>query len=114
LDWSNFHHQQPNLILGEKSKTFIENRTKQKHQILKLRQAIWVRHADYMQKIVKGIVDKRGGNICVQSLVEDGMFESEIPLSSAIYAEILWDCNKESQDVICEVLKYPCVICANL
>ncbi len=114
LDWSDFHHQQPNLILGEKSKIFIENRTKQKHQILKLRQAIWVRHADYMQKIVKGIVDKRGGNICVQSLVEDGMFESEIPLSSAIYAEILWDCKKESQDVVCEVLKYPCVICANL
>ena len=113
LDWTNFHHQQKNLILGEKSKSFIENRTKEKQRILKMRQALWVRFSDYVQKIIKGVVDVRN-NLNVQMVLEDGMFEKEIPLSSAVYAQLLWDCNISGEEAVCEVMQYPCVKIANI
>ena len=50
----------------------------------------------------------------IQGLVEDGMFEAKIYLPVAIYAETLWDCQKDGMDTVQQVMKYPCVKMANL
>ena len=78
-----------------------------------MRQALWVRFSDYVQKIIKGVVDVRN-NLNVQMVLEDGMFEKEIPLSSAVYSQLLWDCNISGEEAVCEVMQYPCVKIANI
>lgn len=113
LDWSTFRHQDENIIVGENSKAFIASRTEEKHKIWKLRQANWVYNCDNVQRVVSCIV-RENGKAIVQGLIEDGMFESEISLPAAIYAEILWNCNAEAKEITAEVLKFPCVKTANL
>ena len=113
LDWSNFKHQEKNLILGEKSKFFIKSRAELKHAILNYRQGGWIRHPEYVQRVVKMLADLRETNT-VQLVLEDGMFEYEIPLPAAIYAETLWDAERDGRDILCEVCKFPCVTIANL
>ncbi len=113
LDWSKFKHQENSIILGEKSKSFIKTRALEKHRILNYRQAGWIRHPEYVQKVVKALVEAREENT-VEIVLEDGVFEYEIPLPAALYAETLWDCERDGRDILCEVIKFPCVTVANL
>ena len=113
LDWSNFKHQEENLILGEKSKAFIRKRAEEKHRILNYRQCGWIRHPEYVQRVVKELVDLRETNT-IQVVLEDGIFEYEIPLPAALYAETLWDCERDGRDILCEVSKIPGVTIANI
>ena len=113
LDWTTFSHQPKNIILGENSERFIEKRTEKRRSIWKLRQANWVYNCDKVQKTVEFIV-KHTKDVNVQGLIEDGMFEKEIPLPAAIYAETLWDSEKPGKDILNEVIKFPCVKAANI
>jgi hypothetical protein len=113
LDWSRFEHQKENLIMGEMSKFFIKNRAEEKHRILNFRQAGWIRHPEYVQRVVRDLVERREKNT-IEIVLEDGMFEYEIPLPAALYAETLWDSDRDGRDILCEVVKFPCVTVANL
>ena len=113
LDWSTFIHQQPGMILGERSGQFVKERIPRQDRIWKIRQANWIRHVENVRLIVQSLIkDKDYMNI--QGLVEDGMFEAKIYLPVAIYAETLWDCQKDGMDTVQQVMKYPCVKMANL
>lgn len=113
LDWSTFIHQQPALVMGQRSQRFMRLRKEEKDRIWKFRQAYWIRYVEYARLTVQSLLkDKAYMN--VQALVEDGMFECGIPLPVAIYAETLWDCQKEGMETVLQVMKYPCVTMANL
>lgn len=113
LDWMLFKHPKENLILGENSDRFMEARLKEKHKLWKFAQVNWIKNLSYMQKTVKNIVNLRKNNN-IQAVVEDGLFEKEIPLPAALYAETLWDCEKDSEEILLLVSQYPCVKFANL
>lgn len=113
LDWSRFKHQENNIVLGERSKAFIKKRAEEKHRILNFRQGGWIRHPEYVQRVVKLLSDTREENT-VEIVLEDGMFEYEIPLPAALYAETLWDCERDGRDILAEVLKFPCVTVASI
>ncbi|MBR5869682.1 MAG: hypothetical protein IKZ09_01475 [Clostridia bacterium] len=113
LDWNAFIHQQPSLILGDRSARFIRQRTEEKNRIWKFRQVYWIRNVEYVRQTVHSLL-KNKDYMNVQALVEDGMFESEIPLPVAIYAETLWDSQKEGMETVLQVMKYPCVTMANI
>jgi hypothetical protein len=113
LDWSRFKHQEERLILGEKSRAFIKKRAEEKQRILNFRQAGWIRHPEYVQRVVKLLKDTREENT-VQIVLEDGLFEYEIPLPAALYAETLWDCERDGRNILCEVMKFPCVKISDL
>ena len=113
LDWSTFIHQQPTLIIGKRSQRFMAERTRERNRLWQFRQTNWIRHVEYVRLIVQSMLkDKDYMNI--QGLVEDGMFETEISLPVAIYAETLWDCRKDGMETVQQVMKYPCVTVANL
>lgn len=113
LDWSNFNHQERNIILGEKSKSYVQKRLEFKRGVLRLRQNAWLRYSDYVVKVIKALADRRSTNT-VQIVIEDAVFEKEIPIAAAVYAETLWDCNREGADIVSDVSKYPCVKFANI
>ena len=113
LDWSTFIHQQPGQILGMRSNQFIQQRAQQQSRIWKYRQGNWVRHVEYARMIIQSLIkDKDYMNI--QGLVEDGMFESYISMPVAIYAELLWNCQKDGMETVQQIMKYPCVQMANM
>ena len=113
LDWSNFTHQEKNIILGEKSKSFIKKRSEGKHHILRFRQTPWLRYPDHVAKVIRALVKRRNTNT-VEIVVEDAIFENEIPISVAVYAETLWNCNRDGDDIVSDASKFPCVKFANI
>lgn len=113
LDWTTFVHQQPGLILGQRSKRFVEERTQRQTRIWKHLQTDWVRHIENVRSTVQSIIkEEKPSN--VQCVIEDGLFENTIALPVAIYAETLWDCHQEGKETIQQVMKYPCVTVANI
>lgn len=113
LDWSLFIHQQPSLIIGKRSKRFIKERTERQKRIWNFRQTNWIRHVENVRLIVQSLI-KNKEYMNIQGLVEDAMFENEIYLPVAIYAETLWDCHKDGMETVQQVMKYPCVTVANM
>ena len=113
LDWSTFEHQSENIILGERTNRFILERTAEKHRIWKLRQVNWVRNCDAVARLTKSLVNKRS-DLNIQALIEDGMLEAEIPLPAAIYSAALWNPRRSGEEILSEVMKYPCVKVANI
>ena len=113
LDWSNFVHQSGREAIGEKSDAEIVKKLRERKRILKIRQALWIRYPERVREIVKAVTDLRKDND-IKLLVEDCAFEREIPLPAAIFSEILWNDEKDASAVVCDVIKYPCVVVANL
>ena len=113
LDWSRFIHQEPNLVMGERSKRFMHLRTEEKNRIWKFRQTYWIRNVEHVRLTTQSLL-KNKDYMNIQALVEDGMFETGIPLPVAIYAETLWDAQKDGMETVLQVMKYPCVTMANL
>ena len=113
LDWSLFTHIDENTIIGECSERFARDRLIQKRRQWRFVQANWIKNLKYMQKTISRIVELRKDNN-IQAVVEDGLFEKEISLPAALYAETLWNCSKDSDETLKEVLLFPCVKIANV
>ncbi len=113
LDWNEFEHFDNSYILGERTENYINSRQQTKNRIWKIQQASWIENANYFRKIIALIANK--GNDCiVQGLVEDSMFENKIMLPVAIFAEMMWTPNEDTNKLIGQVSKYPCVHFANI
>lgn len=113
LDWTTFVHNEKNLILGEDSERFMDMRLIEKRRQWRFVQANWIKNLKFMQKTVAQIVKLRKDNN-IQAVIEDGLFEKQIPLPAALYAETLWNCEKDANDTLVEVSLFPCVKFTNL
>lgn len=112
LDWLQFEHFSDSYILGECSESFIRTRQAQKNRIWKIVQAGWLKNAEYAQKII-ALISEKGHTPILEALVEDAMFENEIMLPVALYAELLWTPDADLPTLLEEVSKFPCVCFAN-
>jgi len=99
LDWTTFKHQQGKFIMGQQSKEFIKRRKEEKKKIWKYVDSYWVKNAKYAYDMVK-LLKEANENTLITALIEDGMFEEQIYLSAASYAEMLWDTEKNAEDII--------------
>lgn len=112
LDWKRFVHQRGRYVLGEYDRDFIENRSREKDKIWKQRQALWIKHAEKAKKIIS-LMSEKNKNANVMGLVEDGMLEFKISLPAAIFAELVWNPLRNTEDVIYDAMRYHCVKTAN-
>ena len=46
---------------------------------------------------------RKGGDLDITALVEDGMFEENIMYPVALYSEMLWNCNGDIKELMREV-----------
>ena len=113
LDWGQFKHQKPGLIMGERSQRFLRHMTEEKNLIWRTRQSYWIRHVENLRQVVLSLI-KDKDYVNVQELVEKGMFETTVALPVAIYAETLWDPQRAGMETVLQVMQYPCVTYANL
>ena len=103
LDWFAFKHPEGVYHIGLGTNHWKTNRTNRKENIWRFVQAYWLRNADKAYDMIKKIQKQSGGNICLSSLVEDGMFESHLYYPVALFGEMMWDCNRDLKDIMCEM-----------
>jgi len=103
LDWDTFKHQNGEFILGEADKKFIKNRTEEKRDILRYVQAYWIKNAKYAHEMIKEFKS----DTMVTVLAEDGMFEEKLNYPMAIYAEMMWDSEQSTDDILCTTALRP-------
>lgn len=113
LDWTRFSHFRSPYLLGEYSAAFRKERLAEKNKLWKYLQAGWLENAEYARRVVAAVA-KRGEHATLQALVEDGLFEEDLPFCTALLAEMLWEPTAEVHRLIGRVAKYPDVRFANL
>lgn len=87
LDWSKFEYHTEPYFIGEKSEEFIDDRLKEiKPKWNKISDG-WEKNYRYCREITEIIKSKRT-DAYIYGLIEDGMFEAEIPQA----AQMLSDC----------------------
>ena len=74
-----------------------------KSRIWKYLQAYWLTNADKAYEMVQAMVARKGGNLDITALVEDGMFEENIMYPVALYSEMLWDFSADIKTMMSEV-----------
>ena len=65
----------------------------------------WLDHGEKCPEIARLFAGKAGS--AVYNLVEDGLFEREIPLPVALFAEALWDPFRPWRDILRETAQRP-------
>ena len=103
LDWSAFEHLGGAAWIGASSKAMKENRVIRKRKIWRFVQAFWLTNADKAMEMVRIMAEGTGGDTTVTALIEDGMFEENIPFPAALFAEMLWNADGDVKEMINEV-----------
>jgi hypothetical protein len=112
LDWNIFEHFESSYVLGEKTKQYIEKRQREKANLWKSLQGSWLKYADLARQTVLEIA--KADDPIVEALVEDGAFENQILLPTALYAEMLWSPETDANTLLEQVAQYPITEFANI
>jgi len=110
LDWTTFRHMQGSFVMGCQSEEFICSRTEEKEALWKNVDAWWLKNADYAYRMVK-LLHGQNENTLITSLVEDGMLEARIHLATALFAEMLWDTQNTTAELIHKTAMRKDVVC---
>ena len=103
LDWLAFEHLKGPVEVGVSSRAMQDDRVARKDRIWRYIQSYWLTHADKVHEAVRTFTDAKQGDLYCTALVEDGMFERNIMYPVALYAEMLWDANGDTKDMMSEV-----------
>ena len=103
LDWSKFEYAEGAYCLGVSSEAMRRSRLEQKRKIWRYIQSGWLRHSDKAYEAVRDMCRAKNEDLHIYALVEDGMFEENIMYPVALYAEMLWDCERGLDQLIWEV-----------
>lgn len=98
LDWAKFRHQGGEFVLGVQNNAMINKRAEDKREIWRYVQAWWLANADFALETVKQFKS----DSVVTMLAEDGAFEAQIPYPMALMSEMLWDCSRPLNQIMCE------------
>ena len=105
LNWPLFKHQAGPELLGCASESAIESRLPSVRRIWRYLSGEWLDHGEICRDIMRLYAHQAG--TAVYNLVEDGIFEREIPLPAALYAELAWDCEQDWRALRRDVLERP-------
>lgn len=114
LDWAHFEHIRGEFMLGESSDRFLKERDEYRRELWKHYQADWLINGGYALETVRKLTAQRGGDLSLQLLVEDGMFEENIYFPTAFLAEVLWAADDSKEEIIKRVASCSWVQFANV
>lgn len=102
LDWKTFKHQEGPVQIGCASRAQMESLLIQKKRVWKYVQSHWLVNAEACRAVVEQYAEATGGCAALCGLVEDSLFEMKMWFPVALFAEILWDCEKPACELIRE------------
>jgi len=103
LDWTTFKHLGGTYILGRSDRHYVQARLRKQRNILKYIQAWWIRNAKYAHKMIRGM----RGDSMITCLVEDGLFEEAVNFPTALYAAMLWNSERDTDEILYETAVRP-------
>ncbi len=107
LDWMSFKHLTESQNMGVESADFIQNRAKEKSKLWKIIQSYWLENGEYARRLIQQVSKNKFA--LLEMLVEDGCFEQNINVATALCAEFMWNPNKTYLETLGKVSAYPCV-----
>lgn len=103
--WGEFKHCDGPVYIGVSSKKFRRDRENKKYDIWKYVQSGWLTNAEYAARAIKLMADKKKGELYITGLIEDGMFEESVNAAAAIYAELLWNPDQDTDKLLNETAR---------
>ena len=88
LDWGTFEHQAGPFVLGHADEETIRARRERIRPIWRQIQAEWMTWGAVCQATVRQMA---ASPVALYALLEDGLFERDIPLPAALFAGLLWN-----------------------
>lgn len=104
LNWAQFEHQMGPFVLGSGSPLFNRAHAAEKEFYWRYAAPYWISQAPHLQKLLQAVADAPIRDRLITALVEDGMWESSIHSSAALFSELLWDPHANLQDILTAVL----------
>ena len=105
LDWGRFQHQTGPAMLGCGGEAEIRARLPEAREVWRYVTGEWLHHGEKCPEIARLFAGRE--NTALYNLVEDGLFEREIPLPAALFAECLWDPSRAWADILRETAQRP-------
>ena len=100
LRWADdFEHHGP-FILGERDADFIRRRGAERQPRWDKVNALWLRNYPYAARFYREILALSPAKMTVIGLVEDGILEETIPISVALFAETLWNPERDPDEAL--------------
>ena len=103
LNWPSFKHQTGPETLGCADEMKIRAILPPIREIWRYISGEWLDHGELCRDIMRLYADR--SDTAVYNLVENGLFEREIPLPAALYAELAWDCEQDWRTLRRDVLQ---------
>lgn len=91
LDWVNEFEHHGDTLLGSRSGSFFQRRWEKIGPRWATINALWREYYPHALAFYRALEQVTGGNMIVQGLVEDGLFEDCIQPSVALFASMLWN-----------------------
>lgn len=104
LNWAKFEHQKGPFVLGTGNALANIERSREKAFYWRYAAPYWISQAPYLKELLQTVADAPVRDRLITALVEDGMWESAIHSSAALFAELLWDPNQNLPDILTAVL----------
>ncbi|MBR5752282.1 MAG: hypothetical protein IKX84_07815 [Clostridia bacterium] len=102
LNWPAFTHQAGPERLGCADEKTIQARFKDVRRIWRYISAEWLDHGEMCRDVLRLYARKE--DTAVYCLVEDGLFEREIPLPAALYAALAWNWDQDWRTLVRETV----------
>ncbi len=110
LDWSAFEHQTAPFIIGESEKKEIAEKTELRRDIIRFQQSYWLQNGSLAAKMFRMLAKQTGGGAMISGLLEDSLFDENIWLPSALFAELLWDGETPFNELLARVSRRESVL----
>jgi len=104
LNWSEFRHPIGAQSIGVSSKAMKENRIIRKRRNWRNALSVWMINGEYALRAFKELIDIKGGDLSINVLIEDGMFEEQITYPAALFSEMLWDSGADYSALVRDVV----------
>lgn len=104
IDWENFKHQDGKALLGViDDKVKMKEYAEERKEVLKYIQAYWIANAKYAHELIKTFNE----DAMTTFLCEDGLFEEFINYPAALYAQMMWDSDRTTDEILIETATMP-------
>jgi len=100
LDWKVFRHLEGPLVIGRASKVQMEKLLPEKRRIWKYVQSYWLVNAEACREVIAEYARAADGQAALCGLVEDSLFEMKLWFPVALFAEMMWNCEKPVSELI--------------
>ena len=102
LSWSTFEHQMDVFNMGVWGNQYVKDEYARRKGFWRIKNVLWLKNGELAHEIHEIIREKTKGAATIQYLIEAGVFEEKISLSSAIAAQLMWNSNRKFLDIVYE------------